>query len=371
MDRIMSWNVRGINNRHKQEEVKQMIFSMKVGLVGLLETKIQTQNLGSVFVNMFRGWCLSTNNAWHKGGRIMISWNPGVFTVNILQCTSQLMHLEVTTMAGKECFLVTFVYALNEEQGRISLWNDLKDIALKGSGPWIILGDFTDILSVEERIGGQQRPKISGAFKECVEFCQVEDVKYTCSFFTWNNKQNMETRIYSKIDRVLANQGWLDKFPNAEVVFLAEGMFDHCPAILTVYPPGVEGKKPFRDFRMWENIPDFKKRLEATWRIQVDGAPMFQLTQKLKEVKKLMKGINKMEFGDIHSVHAKRFQNLMDCQAALQLKPQDHILISKEKEARTLYSEAHSNYISFLKQKAKLHWMKEGDDNTSFFHSSI
>ncbi|XP_062080449.1 uncharacterized protein LOC133785214 [Humulus lupulus] len=288
---------------------------MKVGLVGLLETKMQTHNLGSVYVNMFRGWCFSTNNAWHKGGRIMDSWNPGMFTVNILQCSSQLMHLEVTSLAG----------------------------------------DFNDILSVEERIGGHQRPKVSGAFKECVEFCQVEDVKFTGSFFTWNNKQDKETQIYSKIDRVLANQQWLDKLPNAEVVFLSEGVFDHCPAIVSVYPAGVEGKKPFQYFGMWKNVLDFKRRLEETWLIQFGGAPMFQLTQKLKEVKKLLKGINKSEIGDIHTVHAMRYQALIDCQAALQIKPHDHILISKEKEARAIYNETHGNYISFLKQKAKLH----------------
>ncbi|XP_062113923.1 uncharacterized protein LOC133824924 [Humulus lupulus] len=336
MDRILSWNVRGINKRHKQEEVKRLLFSLKLGLVGLLETKIQAHNLGPVYVNMFAGWCFSTNNAWHKGGQIMLSWNPRMFIVNILKCTSQLMHLDVISLASKEQFLVTYVYAMNEENGRAILWTDLKDIADKVNGPWLILGDFNDILSFEERISGTKRQKCSGAFKNCVEYCKVGDVKFTGSFFTWNNKQDLATRIYFKIDRFVA-----------------------------------EGKKPFRYFRMWQKVLDFKKRLERNWLVKDGGAPMFQLIQKLKRVKQILKDINKSEIGDIQAAHARSYQALMDFQEDLIHKPLEYDLISKENEARATYKEINATYLSFLQQKAKFHWMKDGDDNTSFFHTSI
>ncbi|XP_062118346.1 uncharacterized protein LOC133831962 [Humulus lupulus] len=228
------------------------------------------------------------------------------------------MHLEVLSMAGKENFLVTYVYALNDETGRIPLWNDLKEITAMINAPWLILGDFNDILSVEERIGGKQRQARSGAFKECVESCGVEDVKYTGSFFTWNNKQEMNTRIYSKIDRVMANQIWLDKFPTAKVVFLPEGNFDHCLAVLSVYPDNIVGKKPFRYFRMWQNFPAFQEGLKGVWHIKGTNFPMFQLVQKLKRVKQLLKEMNKTEIWDIQAAHSIRYQELLDIQASLQ-----------------------------------------------------
>lgn len=49
----------------------------------------------------------------------------------------------------------------------------------------------------------------------------------------------------------------------------------------------------------------------------------------------------------------------------------DPILSSKEKLAAENYSTTHAAYISFLKQKSKLHWLVDGDSNTSFFHQSI
>ncbi|XP_062112572.1 uncharacterized protein LOC133823736 [Humulus lupulus] len=159
----------------------------------------------------------------------------------------------------------------------------------------------------------------------------------------------------------------MDKFLNAEAVFMSEGAFDHCPVVLSVYPVVAEGKKPFRYFRMCQKVPDFKKRLERNWLVKDGGAPMFQLIQKLKRIKKLLKEINKSEIGDIQAAHARSYQALIVCQAELTQNP----LITKEKEARTKYNERNATYLSFLQQKAKLHWMKDGDDNTSLFHTSI
>ena len=45
MDRILSWNVRGLNGPNKQEDVKIFLQQQQVGLLGLLETKVTLQNI--------------------------------------------------------------------------------------------------------------------------------------------------------------------------------------------------------------------------------------------------------------------------------------------------------------------------------------
>ena len=73
MVKILCCNVRGLNSREKQVSVKRLIDHQQVGLLGLLETRIKTQHMGKVYLNMFSDWCFSYNNPWHKGGRIIIA----------------------------------------------------------------------------------------------------------------------------------------------------------------------------------------------------------------------------------------------------------------------------------------------------------
>ncbi|XP_048496313.1 uncharacterized protein LOC125495593 [Beta vulgaris subsp. vulgaris] len=97
---------------------------------------------------------------------------------------------------------------------------------------------------------------------------------------------------------------------------------------------------------------------------------MFQVVIKLKILKGALKGINKTEYGDISVHHNRTQQQMLAAQAQLHRNPTNVYMRQMESEARSAYSIAHSNYLSFLSQKAKITWI-EGDDNTRMFHQSI
>ena len=59
------------------------------------------------------------------------------------------------------------------------------------------------------------------------------------------------------------------------------------------------------------------------------------------------------------------------CQEKLRSTPLDTTLIEEEIESREEYNRLQKAYTSFLQQKAKLDWGKEGDMNTSLYHASI
>uniref|UniRef100_A0A803Q8A9 DUF4283 domain-containing protein n=1 Tax=Cannabis sativa TaxID=3483 RepID=A0A803Q8A9_CANSA len=174
-------NVCGANSQHKQQMIKQFINSQKVDFVGLLETRVKAPKLGALYLNVFVNWYFSSNIAWHAGGKIVIAWNPDRFTVDILKSTSQLMHLKLRTTEGFNSLLTVF-YASNNRAERKVLWKDLCE--LKTNENWLLMGDFNDILAKEERIGHRIKTHPDTKFLQCVNTCQVEDVKASGNFFT-------------------------------------------------------------------------------------------------------------------------------------------------------------------------------------------
>lgn len=89
---------------------------------------------------------------------------------------------------------------------------------------------------------------------DCLEYCHLVDVKSSGRYFTWNNKQEGERRVFSGIDRVLANLEWIDILCEAEITFMPEGNFDQTLALLSIYPD-IGKKTPFRFHNMWCTHP--------------------------------------------------------------------------------------------------------------------
>lgn len=106
MDRIMAWNVRGLNTAKKQNEVKVVMLRHAVGLVELLEHKVKITKLGDLYIRIFPNWCFYSNSSYHKRGRILIAWNLSCFHVNIIAASSQFMLCYVEPVVGCVGFIV-------------------------------------------------------------------------------------------------------------------------------------------------------------------------------------------------------------------------------------------------------------------------
>ncbi|XP_074313788.1 uncharacterized protein LOC141648981 [Silene latifolia] len=126
-----------------------------------------------------------------------------------------------------------------------------------------------------------------------------------------NNKHGSDSRVYSKIDRVLVDAEWLQ------------------------------------------------------------GTPMFKVIRKLKILKSKLKLLNKDNFSDIENITQVTEIALKEFQKQLIKDPLNKELCDSEalcaKELHFL-KQARSQY---LLQKSKENWMKDGDDNTAFYHASI
>uniref|UniRef100_A0A803P4J5 CCHC-type domain-containing protein n=1 Tax=Cannabis sativa TaxID=3483 RepID=A0A803P4J5_CANSA len=229
------------------------------------------------------------------------------------------------------------------QKKREELWGDLEKLAASIQEHWIILGDFNEILYANERVGRKAQSNPSQRLRDYMEVCEMTDMKYSRSFFTWNNKQKLDDRIFSKIDRAMVNLKWRCALPNSEAVFLPELSFDHNPILVSIYRNWSLGKKPFRYYNMWKLAPKFDAKLmeaeqEASRRYNgTHKAFTMFLSQKAK--------INWASFGD---------ENSAFFHASLKSRKIQNKIFSIEDEHGTWFDSADGVQNAFLNYYEKL-----------------
>lgn len=80
-------------------------------------------------------------------------WRTSDLNVRIIDTDRQFIHMNCE-LNGKPPFLMTAIYAIPHSHLRSTLWDKLEIFSYTITIPWVVYGDFNDILAVDERRGG-------------------------------------------------------------------------------------------------------------------------------------------------------------------------------------------------------------------------
>ncbi|XP_074297136.1 uncharacterized protein LOC141627820 [Silene latifolia] len=216
---------------------------------------------------------------------------------------AQHIHIVVCSRADNKTFQLTMIYALNVLEERVDLWNNLKEISLNCNDPWLWLGDFNTVMSPVEGLGSN---------KTDAEMAHFQDV------------------VYSRLDRAMGNQAWLDGFGDSYAHFHPEGLFDHCPCTVLAKQTTLAGKKNIKYINMWGSASQFKDIVRTVWSLQFQGTRMFSIIKKLKALKPALKSLNKSSFYDIENSTNSATLALENIQKLLVDNPGDPDLLQQE-----------------------------------------
>ncbi|XP_074266397.1 uncharacterized protein LOC141589661 [Silene latifolia] len=340
--------------------------------VGPRAVVIQTPS--GIITRLMSDWAICTNNSIATGGRIWLLWNSDLFYMDILDISPQTIHTKVTIRGSQIVFRFTLVYGYNKPAERVDLWQILQRYSHMSQGSWMVGGDLNNILYPNERLGGVE---VSLAdvkpFQDCLHHCDLSDIKAIGSFFTWNNKHDLETLVYSRFDRCLINDDWVNVFLESYAYFMPKGSFDHCPYVVYPHRKPVTRKPNFKYFNMWRLDANFKQVISEGWDKEVKGTQMFQHVCKLKNLKHGLKHLNKGPLGDIENKVNVAKLALFKIQEELVSNPMEPTLVASAKvlsdELLNLKTAWH--LFIYMEQKAKVVWINVGDDNTQYFHSHL
>ncbi|XP_059627187.1 uncharacterized protein LOC132269981 [Cornus florida] len=156
-------------------------------------------------------------------------------------------------------------------------------------------------------------------------------------------------------------------FPRAACEFLPHGISDHSPMVVKFGPQSPKKNLPFRFFNFWTLNEKFLDIVQQGWSMHFRGTKMFSVVQRLRALKGPLKALNRKEFGAISRKVATCKEELEQCQRSLDLNPIDDLLRVNERDLANKYSELCLAEEMFYKQKAQVHWLKVGDQNTAYF----
>ncbi|XP_052201561.1 uncharacterized protein LOC127807600 [Diospyros lotus] len=344
----------------------------KLSLVALLETRVQERHASDVSHNVMPFWNWEFNYDICDGGRIWIGYDPNTLSVQTLFKSDQVFHVKVTSLEIPTPFIMSCIYARNEEVDQARLWNSLTGIgASSSSDPWLLLGDFNVCRDGSEMKGGNTSFSLGmRRFNDFLSSGSLQDLAYSGPKLTWTNKRFGDECILRKLDRALINDDWLAHFSESKALFFQPGISDHSPVVVALSGDLQHKGSPFRFLNHLVDHPLFLERVEASWNRWIPGVPMFQVVQKLKVVKNAMKTLNRSR-GHVSDRVSSLRNHLLRIQQRLQDTPHDPVLHQQELELNRDLLLALAQESDHFRLRARIRWSAEGDRCSRFFFQSM
>ena len=202
-------------------------------------------------------------------------------------------------------------------------------------------------------------------FNVIVNKCCLVDLRYSGEYFTWTNRRYGRADFTQrKLDRALVNQSWIDFFSDSFAHFQAPGISDHSPIVVHIAKFPKRKGRAFKFYNYWAKLDHYSDIVKNAWDHQVVGTAQYQICQKLRFLKQVLKKFGKQTLGQERVNADKACEELKIVQSALLQDPFNSSLIEKQLSTLQTFHETLRIEEEILKQKSRLQWLEAGDKNS-------
>lgn len=140
------------------------------------------------------------------------------------------------------------------------LWDNLAVVSKLHGLPWVIAGDFKEVLTGDDKFGGRAVSTYRALqFQECLNTSKMIDIGFSGARYTWSNNRPIGQLVQERIDRVFVNVEWNALFLEAWVEHLERGHSNHYLVKLHWDRAQIYGHDwSFRFQPMWLPTPPFQ-----------------------------------------------------------------------------------------------------------------
>ncbi|KAL0295155.1 UNVERIFIED_CONTAM: Retrovirus-related Pol polyprotein from type-2 retrotransposable element R2DM [Sesamum radiatum] len=187
--------------------------------------------------------------------------------------------------------------------------------------------------------------------------------------FTWHNCSRDARSLWKRLDRLLVNDRWLENWPDTTYVSLSARTSDHSPLVLR----GDDSNRVAGMFRFDNYLArstEFIPAVQRVWRHHIMGSAMYAVTRKLKALKPIFRA-QRQRKGDL-STNVSLAKGFLDsAQTMLAADRHCPTLLHLEFCCKLVYRLASRLEQKMLHQRAKMAWMKDGDQCSRIFFRKV
>ncbi|GJR84790.1 RNA-directed DNA polymerase, eukaryota [Tanacetum coccineum] len=340
----MGYKMEGLAHKAKKDWVKELCYNNKVNFLALQETKMEQVdlfNIKSCWGNLTFDFVVGPSVG--NSGGILCVWDPNMFHKENFTISDYFIAIMGKWIPNDKKMLIISVYAPQELAEKKMLWQYLKHLIDRWKGDVIVMGDFNEVRSEDERFGSIFNDRGAAAFNSFISSGGLVEVPSGGYSFTWSHKSASKM---SKLDRFLISEDLMRTCPNISSLTLDRYLSNHRPILLRELNLDY-GPTPFWFFHHWFELEGFDSFMADTWRdIYVSES---NAMLKMKELK------NKL--ADIDSSLDKRNVTSATLDDRMSIMNNLNSLVKLESIE--------------LAQKAKVKWSIEGDENSNYYHGII
>ncbi|XP_050258890.1 uncharacterized protein LOC126703871 [Quercus robur] len=356
----LAWNCRGMGSA---PAVRALTDEVKKGdpvLVFLAETKASQRRIKGLQRKLGLTQGITVLSDGRSGGLAML-WKEGA-DVRFKSCSNSHIDMVVCEGNGALPWRATGFYGHPDAGMRPISWNLLELLNRQCNMPWVVFGDFNEILNSDEKLGWLERDaRQMECFRECLSNCGLFDLGFVGQRFTWCNGRIGDQRTLVRLDRIVANEAWLNMFPEAKVVHRSMAASDHCLLSLSIRMRETRkvARKRFMFEEMWTREEGCREVIERAWD-PLDCNPELSIQKRLKCCQFQLQNWNCRVFGNVN-------KSLKQKQSRLQHLEELNLLHESAEEVQKLKMEINEVMLReeiMWNQRSRALWIKYGDRNT-------
>ncbi|KAB2610947.1 hypothetical protein D8674_018979 [Pyrus ussuriensis x Pyrus communis] len=356
------WNCRGLGSDTTVRALHGLIRKKRPSMIFLSETKMKDHRILGVRrrLGYLHGFDVSPIGI---SGGLSLWWEDNL-EVNIIFSSKHIIDAVMRIKGQMQWSRITGVYGTSYRAEKNLFWEWMVNHFTPTDIPWICGGDFNEFLWDYEKSGGVEvlynRPRF---LEEFLSSSQLMDLGFNGPTFTWRGLRKGDW-VEERLDRVMANEKWQQLWPNSHVMHETVLASDHCPIVLSSISDGQKGRKMFRFEAFWVSEEECKKLVEMSWDQRHHGSPVNRWVRSLNECRHRLSRWNRTKFKG----RGSRIHDLLSQLDSLQRDWGPNY--GEIREISRQIDELRLQEESYWCQRSRVKWLREGDANTQFFHSS-